>query len=605
MKSLLKLLCISFLLFASYMVSAQDKNLQLAQQYYMQGDFEKAVIYYEKVYQKDQGHANFTRYYDCLLKTDNPKEAEKIIKKQIDRNPNNITYPFQYAAFLEDNKRVKEADKIYANLIKTRASNSKTLIELYSSFKDINKLDYAKQTLEVGRKTLGNYFPLNMEFAEIYYATQNYSKMMDEYLDFVELFPNKSGDIQERLSDFIYENDQNNSFQDIVRSKLLTKVQKNSTNVIYTDLLIWYFAQRKQFDVALIQVQALDKRENGQGKRVYQLGLICLQNKAYDVAVKAFKYVANITDSYLEKDARKALLYVQFLAITEVKKFDQTSIQDVIHEYESTIQEIGNSRISYELIMQLATIQAYYANQSAKAITNLIDLIKTSGLTSMQVAEAKVLLADIYVMTNEIWEASLLYMQVDSQFKYEPIGFEAKYKNAKIFYYTGDFKFAQSQLDVLKQSTTKVIANDAMKLSILITDNFGLDSNYRAMSLFAHADLLLDQHLYANAFTLYDSIIQLYPESGLSDEVALRKATAMMGQGNWDKAIDYLNEIVTYHSEDILIDDALFYLGKIYEEQKNNPEKALEYYKKILFEHPASLYNADAREKIRKLRGES
>lgn len=605
MKSLLKIVFITFCVFASLSVSAQDKNLQLAQQYYIQGDFEKAVIYYEKVYQKDQSHPNFTRYYECLLKTDNSKEAEKIIKKQIGKFPDNLTYPFQYGAFLEENNRTKEADKIYSNLIKTRATNSLTVKELYNSFKDASKLAYAKQTLEVGRKALGNYFPLNMEFAEVYYSSQNYAKMMDEYLDLTDIYPNKTVDVQERLSDFIHENDENTSFQDIVKSKLLTKVQKNSSNIIYSDLLIWYFAQRKQFDVALIQVQALDKRENGQGKRVYELGLICLQNKAYDIGVKAFKYVTQIPDSYLRNDARKALLHVQFLEITEVKNFNTASIQEVIHNYESTIQSIGNSRVSYELIMQLATIQAYYADQASNAIVKLNDLIKTAGLTSMQVATAKVLLADIYVMTNEIWEASLLYMQVDSQFKYEPIGSEAKYKNAKIFYYTGDFKFAQSQLDVLKQSTTKVIANDAMKLSILITDNFGLDSNYRAMSLFAHADLLLDQHLYEKAFTLYDSIIQLYPESGLSDEVALRKATAMMDQGNWDKAIDYLNEIVTYHSEDILIDDALFYLGKIYEEQKKNPEKALEYYKKILFEHPASLYSGEVRDKIRKLRGES
>jgi tetratricopeptide (TPR) repeat protein len=196
-------------------------------------------------------------------------------------------------------------------------------------------------------------------------------------------------------------------------------------------------------------------------------------------------------------------------------------------------------------------------------------------------------------------------MQVDSEFKFEPIGFEAKYKNARIFYFTGDFKFAQSQLDVLKQSTSKLIANDAMKLSLLITDNFGMDSNYVAMKLFANADMLLEQHLYEQSFKIYDSIAQKFPTSGLLDEIDLRKATAYMEQGNWDKAIFYLNDIVSYHADDILIDDALYNLGKIYEEHKSDTTKALEYYKKILFEHPESLYNSDVRERIRKLRGDS
>lgn len=605
MKLLLKYLFFVLLISSVNLVFSQGNDLQLAQQYYLQGDFEKAVVYYEKVYNKEPNHSNFTRYYECLLKTNNTKDAEKIIKKQIDKNPANIDLEFQYADFLTSQSRQKEADKIYTNLIKEKATNSALVTDLFNSFKDLNKLDYAKQTLDVGRKTFGNYIPLHLEYAELFYAEKNYSKMMDEYLDFIQIIPGRTSDVQERLSHLIQENTEDNAFQDVVKNKILTKTQKDNNDIIYADLLIWYFAQRKQFNVALTQVQALDKRENGQGKRVYELGLICLQNKDYRIASKAFKYVADIQNSYLQADAKKALLNVRFLEITEDKNYDTTTIQEAIQEYNTAIQTTGNSRLNYTLLMQLATIQAYYANQAPKAISVLQDLLKTAGLTSMQQAETKVLLADIYVLTNEIWEASLLYMQVDGDFKYEPIGFEAKYKNARIFYFSGDFKFAQSQLDVLKQSTSKLIANDAMKLSILITDNFGLDSNYQAMSLFAHADMLLEQHLFKQSFELYDSIVKEFPTSGLIDEIAFRKAKAMMDQGDWNKAIEYLNEIVTYYSQDILIDDALFYLGEIYEKYKSNKEKALEYYKKILFEYPASLYSSEVRERIRALRGES
>jgi tetratricopeptide (TPR) repeat protein len=142
-------------------------------------------------------------------------------------------------------------------------------------------------------------------------------------------------------------------------------------------------------------------------------------------------------------------------------------------------------------------------------------------------------------------------MQVDKEFKFEPIGFEAKFKNARIFYYDGDFKFAQSQLDVLKQSTTKLIANDAMKLSILITDNYGLDSNFTAMSKFAQADLLLEQHQFNKAFELYDTILKAFPYHGLSDEILLRKSQALQQQGKWNESIPFLEEIIKIHGEDI------------------------------------------------------
>lgn len=605
MNLFLKSVFLFILTITSTIVFAQDRDVQLAQQYYIQGDFEKAVVYYEKIYQKDASHPNFMRYYDCLIQTENLKEAEKIVKKQIDKNPNNLAYSFLYTDLLESNNRTKEANKIFQELIQKKSVNTITVKELFQSFVDKNKLNFAKQTLESGRKVFGSTYPLNIEFANLYYRENNYLKMMDEYLDYVDQAPNRLPDVQQQLSELIEENDDNTTFQDAVKNKLVDKTQKNSNDFLYADFLIWYFTQRKQFNVALTQVQALDKRENGQGKRVYELGVTALQNKEYNVASKAFKYVANIPNSYLQKDAKISLLKVRFQEVTQSKEYDAQAIQTIIKEYEDAIQEQKNERLNYQLIFELATIKAYYANQAPAAIQMLTNLIKTPGLTAMQIAEAKVLLGDIYLLSNDIWEASLLYMQVDSEFKYEPIGFEAKYKNAKIFYYAGDFKFAQSQLDVLKQSTTKLIANDAMKLSILITDNFGLDSNYHAMSLFANADLLLEQHLYDRAFSLYDSIIQLYPAHGLADEVSLRKATAMMDQGKWDEAINFLQEIIKYHSEDILIDDALFLLGTIYEERKFDPEKASEYYKKILFEHPSSLYTAEVRQRVRKLRGES
>ena len=91
----------------------------------------------------------------------------------------------------------------------------------------------------------------------------------------------------------------------------------------------------------------------------------------------------------------------------------------------------------------------------------------------MQKARFKLKLADVCVVMDSIWEASLFYMQISEGFKFEPIGNEAKFKNARIFYFDGDFEYAQSQLDVLKQATSKFISNDAMQLSLLILETMG------------------------------------------------------------------------------------------------------------------------------------
>jgi len=302
--------------------------------------------------------------------------------------------------------------------------------------------------------------------------------------------------------------------------------------------------------------------------------------------------------------AENALLNTRFLEVTTNRNYSKEELAITISEYKTTLARVGKKRSTIPLIIEMSHIQAFYANESNEAIVNLMEALSIAGITDMQKAELKMLLADIHVLHGDIWEAALFYMQVENDFKFEPIGHEAKFKNARIFYYDGEFDFAQSQLSVLKESTSKLIANDALNLSLLITDNFGLDSNYRARMWFASGDLLVEQHRYEEAFQLFDSIISTFPYHSLGDEILLIKSKAMQLQGNWNKAISYLEELLKYHKEDILADDAIFQLGDIYENHLNNKEKALEYYKILLFDFKGSLYSEEARKRFRALRGD-
>jgi tetratricopeptide (TPR) repeat protein len=302
--------------------------------------------------------------------------------------------------------------------------------------------------------------------------------------------------------------------------------------------------------------------------------------------------------------AYSSLLNVHYREIVLEKQGNPTAIQTAIQEYRQALNESGLNRTSVGMARELATIQAYYADQAPEAAQLLDSCLNVVGLTDMQRAEIKMSLADILVLKDDIWQASLYYKQIDTDFKFEAIGSEAKFKDARIFYFDGDFKFAQSQLDILKESTTKLIANDAMKLSVLITDNLGLDSNYMAMYWFAQADLFIEQHKFSAAFSLFDSIQQQFPAHGLADEMLFRRATAMEYQGKWTEAINYLEQILRSYGDDILADDAVFKIAEIYENHLLDKEKAAEYYKKILFEYKGSLLTVEARKRFRTLRGD-
>ena len=594
------------IVFSSFAVQAQvDTDLQLAQHYYSSGDFDKAKIYYVKLFDKDPSKFNFLRYYECLIQTNDKKEAEKILKKQCSSNRNDLEYQVMLGQFYEENQEPEKAQKLYASLIDDLQTDPNSIISLFNAFKAKGRNDLALTTIEKGRKLLKGTYPLHFQFAELYGATGQKEKMIAEYLDLLDFHSSYASSIQSLLSRQIDFSADESKEYDLLKNALLERIQKKPDVSVYSEMLVWLFIQKRNFSGALTQMQALDKRLNEQGRRVLDLGRICVENKEYETARKCFKYVTNLgTEQLYYYQAETALLNTRFLEVTTNRNYSKEELDVTLLEYKTTIDRIGKKRSSISLIIEMCHIQAFYANQAPDAISTLTQALTIPGLTDMQKSEVKMELADIHVLHGDIWEASLYYMQIETDFKFEPIGHEAKFKNARIFYYDGEFDFAQSQLSVLKESTSKLIANDALKLSILITDNFGLDSNYQAMTWFANGDLLVEQHRYEEAFVLYDSIIKTYPYHSLGDEILIRKSKAMQDQGKWTEAIAFLEELLKYNGEDILADDALFQLGDIYENHLNNKEKAAEYYKTLLFNFKGSLYSVEARKRFRTIRGD-
>ena len=589
----------------SYISFSQESDQQLANYYYNAGDFEKAAVYYGKLFDKEPTKINFNRYYECLTQTGQLKEAEKILKKQLNANRYDLEYKVLYAQFLEDSKETEKAQRIYKEMIDDITPDANAVISVYNAFRSKGKNDWALEAIEKGRKLLKGSYPLHFQFAELYGANGQMEKMISEYLDVLEYSSGYLQTVQTILGRQIDFSATDEKTYELLRIALLERIQKKPESFVYNEMLIWLFIQKRNFSSALAQAQALDKRTEQTGRRVMELGKICVENKIYDVARKAYQYVKGLGESQPNYfAAENALLNVRFLEVTTNRNYSKGELESTLNEYNQVIKRIGKKRQAIELIIEMGHIMAFYGEKADSAILLLNDALAIPGLTDIQKAEVKMQLADIHVLHGDIWEASLFYLQIESDFKFEPIGFEAKFKNARIYYYDGEFDFAQSQLSVLKESTSKLISNDAINLSLLITDNFGLDSNYQAMNWFAKADLLIEQHQYSQAFSLFDSIISTYPYHSLGDEILLRKSRAMQLQGEWAKAVVYLEELLKYHGTDILADDALFQLGNIYQFQLNDPTKAAEYYKTIIFEHKGSLFGIESRKRFRELRGD-
>ena len=271
-------------------------------------------------------------------------------------------------------------------------------------------------------------------------------------------------------------------------------------------------------------------------------------------------------------------------------------------DYQNALLEIGKNSNTIQLINNLAHIEAFYLDKIDVAKSLLDDALKLPGLNAEQIADCKIELADILLLSGEVWEATLLYSQVEKAYKNEPVGHEAKFKNAKLFYYIGEFDFAKGQLDILIAATSKLIANDAMELSLLISDNIAEDSSMTALKLYAKADLLLFQNKDSLALITLDSIGMLAMSHPLFDEVLYKKAEIMIKESKFFEADTLLQKLIDFYPEDILADNAIFKLADLKENYFKDKNKAMELYQLLMTKYPGSLYVVGSRKRFRNLR---
>lgn len=607
MKNLLHIFLLFLTIGLSQNIGFAQNNTdeELANEYFYNKEYEKATVYYEKLFDKTRSQYHYNKLLDCFVTLEEFKNAEKLIKRQQKQNPLELAYNVDLAYIYKLSGKESDAKQLNEKTIKQLTPNQQQTISLAQAFQFRKETDYAIQTYLQGRKLLKDIFPFNFELAQLYNSLGQTQNMVYEYLDILLVQESYIQSVQNALQTNLYDDDKG-SKKEVLKTSLIEFVQKHPDKRVFSEMLIWVYIQEENYAGAFIQAKAMDKRFKEFGERLMALGYLAHENKDYETAIKCYQHViAKGADRYYYVNAKMELVNVYKTKITSTNKYTDTDLFELEKNYLSTISELGKTASTSPLLRGLAQLQTFYLHQPQKAITLLNEVLETSGITAHELAQTKIELADVYLFTNEIWEASLLYSQVEKSYKYDQLGETAKFKNAKISFYTGDFAWSKAQLDVLKASTSKLIANDAMELSLLITDAIGIDTNEAPLLLFAQADLLSYQNKNEEALILLDSLQKEFSYHGLNDDVLYKRYKINSKLRYTDIAIENLTEIIKTYPRELLGDDAIYHLAFIYDFEKNDKAKATELYKKLLFEYQDSIYGVDARKRYRELIGEN
>ncbi|MFN3489806.1 MAG: tetratricopeptide repeat protein [Emticicia sp.] len=591
------------ILFFSIHWLAKGQDIELANEYFKQGEYEKAKDIFQKI-AKDKTNIRLIHqnYIQCLFKLKNFDEAEKYLKRQIKSNDlTGIVFRSDYTSLLEMTGKFEEAQKEMDILIDLAARTEGTIYELQDLLYKNSKTELVIQLLKKGREVAKDESKYAILMARAYLYNGQKEPMIEEMLKYGLVEGN-----QDYVKATFQDNLKTEAEIDMLEKALYSRVQKFPTEQYYTDILIWHLIQQKEFTKAFVQTRALDRRLKQDGQRVFELAQTALVSKDFKSAIQMYEYVMKeYPQGQYYAYARRNALFCKEEVVKTSYPVSIADIRSLIKDYQGLFSDLGRNVKTMEALRNTAQLYAFYLNERDTAITVLETAIMIAGSDNAFRDKCKLDLGDIYVLKNEPWEATLLYSQVEKSQKEDFLGQEAKLKNAKLHYYNGEFDLSKEVLDILKKATTREIANDAMQLSLLIQDNIGLDTSEVAMKEYAKVDLLLFQNRNAEAMAALDQIFEKYKSHSLADDILWLRANTNLKINQPQKALEDLELLRKNYNFDILADDALFLEAKIYEENFQQKEKAMELYREILQKFPGSIFGAEARKRFRNLRGDT
>lgn len=586
--------------FLPMLALAQTGEVELAEQYYNDGEFQNALNLYSKLQKKDPTVRLFNqRIASCYGQLEQYEEGVDFLTKAIRKNSSDHILPFMKADLMRLNGDADGADALENKVIVNDLKSEAEFLEAggYQYKKGRQKLALA--TYLQARKTLRDKYAFASEVANLYGQAGEYTLATEEYLIMLEKRLDRVERIKLNVLNLVTDDS-----KEVIETALLAEVQKNSKDRELRNLIYEFYVLTENFYEAFIQVKSIDRLNSNQGAMVFNFAMTLRNNKEYRLSNKALDYIIEeySKGSYGDKAYQEKTVNTELVAF-ETLPLDTNLIREAVNSYDELLTKRGRFPQYFNAMYRKANLQAFYLFDLAGATLELQQMLNL-GIPPQSTAKANLLYGDVLLMQKEYNKSKLRYNMVAEAFKEGQIGAGAKFKQGRLSYFKGDFEYSKARLKTIKDNTSNDISNDAIQLFLLIQDNVGLDTTTVALERFAQAQLMVFQRDFDPALELLDSILYAFPNHTLTDDILWEKANIYEQKNNVEKTLSFLDKVINEFPTDIHGDDALYKKAQIYDHTLNDNEEAMKLYIEFLRNYTGSLYIVAVRKRIRELRNE-
>ena len=281
-----KLIFILSICFCSLLSNAQEeRDRALAYQYFRNGDFDKAVDLFEKLYNDNPNLEYYQNLFATYKELKDYTSMEKLANKQAKKDRRDARYLIDLGYAYKLQEKTKKATELYEDIVKNLLPEEAFITNTAHSFESYREINYALQTYEKGNKLLRDPLHYSFDIASLYFAQNKNEEAINSLLDFI-----KANNYEfDKVYSYIQTEQNKPEVYTELESQLYSRIQKNPGEDIYPEVLIWLKLQKKDFAGAFIQARALDKRKNEDGERILNIAQQASDEGAYDDAIKAFE----------------------------------------------------------------------------------------------------------------------------------------------------------------------------------------------------------------------------------------------------------------------------------------------------------------------------
>lgn len=596
---------------------AQDPNttLRLAQSAEASGDFESAVRLYRVLYAADPSNVV---YFDglrrMLLQVKDYDGAAAMLRRRLEQDPRDVSAMAMLGSVEAKAGREREAAATWDRAVAIDPRNPVVYRIVAGAMMENRLLERTADLYRRARTATGDPRLFTLELAQLLAASMEYDGATAEYAAWLRANPTQLSAVQTRMSSYTVKPEGRAAAIATVREELSRADDRR-----LQELLAWLHLEGKEYESAFQVIRRLDAVSGAQGNLLMQFADRAYRDGAYETSAGAYREAIAVpvlpqrmpaahyglaralARAGEAADTAGAVRWVGRSQPTEARPETERAIErfrKIAEDYPRTEYaarsqyEIGLLRLERMFDLDGA-LRAFEQVESGGPAPPLLryDMLLKSG--------------EILLVKGDTAGARVRWSQVAGAPDATPDqADESAFRLAELDYFAGNVRGAIARLRELGANLKADIANDAIGLLAFLEENSATAGP--ALRDFAAADLLSRRQRGGEAIARFREVIERYPGIPLADEAALRMAALQARAGMYDDAIASYRTLTGRTGEPAAAADrAQFGIAEVNHFGLRNTPAAVSAYEKLLADYPRSLLAAEARRRVRLLRGDT